>query len=141
MFSKVIDNIPSIKNKKFNKINYLEKFNNLDKDIKIENFDDLLESDGNIDEHHSHIELPDEEIEVIVDQEENEFGEKYFAMLTGKSKEKTPQVPKLENIQNIENDENKKNKKFKLDTLTTIYIGSISVVALYIAYRAIRKTI
>ena len=44
MFSKVIDNIPSIKNKKFNKINYLEKFNNLDKDIKIENFDDLLES-------------------------------------------------------------------------------------------------
>ena len=62
-------------------------------------------------------------------------------MLTGKKKEKTPQVPKLESIQNIDNDTKKTNDKFKLDTITTIYVGSISVIALYIAYRAIRKTI
>ena len=141
MFSKVIDNIPSIQNKKLHKINYLEKFSTQDKHINIENFDELLESASNTDEHHSHVNLPEEEVDIIVDQEENEFGEKYFAMLTGESKEKTPQVPKLENIQNIENDEKKTDKKYKLDNLTTIYIGSISVIALYIAYRAIRKTI
>jgi len=142
MFSSVINNIPNIQNNiNNNKIKYLDKFNTLGKDNNIENFDELLGSVENTDKYHSHIELPEEEQEVIVDQEENEFGEKYFAMLTGKKKDKSPQVPKLESIQNIENDEKKSNKKYKLDTLTTIYVGSISTIALYIAYRAIRKTI
>ena len=130
-----------MQNNKYYKPDYLENFDYLDKTKKIENFDNFVHPLNNIDEHHDHVDLPQQEQEVVIDQEENEFGEKYFAMLTGKKKEKTPQVPKLENIQNIDQDEKKTNKKYKLDTLTTIYVGSISVIALYIAYRAIRKTI
>ena len=141
MFSNVINNIPNIQNINNHKINYLDKVDTLGKNINIENFNDLLGSVETIDKYHNHLGLPQQEQEIILNQEENEFGEKYFAMLTGKKKEKTPQVPKLESIQNIENDEKKSNKKYKLDTLTTIYVGSISFIALYIAYRAIRKTI
>ena len=56
------------------------------------------------------------------------------------------QIPRTINMFNnvtihSEQDYDAKNKKYKLDTLTTVYIGSISIIALYIAYRAIRKTI
>ena len=55
-------------------------------------------------------------------------------MLTGKKKEKTPQVPKLESIQNIEDEEKKTNKKYKLDNLTTIYIAIIQFFCQLYAY-------
>ena len=141
MFSKLINNIPNIENKKNHKFNYLEKFDNLGKTVKIDSFEDFVYPDTNIDEHHNHVDLPEKEQEIILDQEENQFGEKYFAMLTGKKTKKVDQVPKLENIENIDEDKKKIDKKYKLDTLTTVYIGSISIIALYIAYRAIRKTI
>lgn len=138
MFSKLINNIPNIENKKNHKINYLERFDNINKTVKI---DDFVHPVANIDEHHNHIDLPEKEQEIIIDQDENLFGEKYFAMLTGKKTEKVNQVPKLENIENIDEDKKKTNEKYKLDTLTTVYIGSLSIIALYIAYKAIRKTI
>ena len=65
MFSKIIDNIPSIQNKKYHKINYLEKFENVDKTAKIENFDDFVHPLNNIDEHHDHVDLPEQEQEIV----------------------------------------------------------------------------
>ena len=97
-----------------------------------------------IDTYHSHVELPKKTQGVIVDQEQNDFGERYFTMLTGEKKEDldVKQVPKLNGIEEQEQDKKEdNNKKNKFDTMTTIYIGSISIIGIYIAYRAIRKTI
>ena len=86
--------------------------------------------------------MPKKEEDIIVDQEQNEFGERYFAMLTGKKKEDlVKQVPKMNGIEEESTEKTEDKKHFKLDTMTTIYIGSISVIGIYMAYRAIRKTI
>ena len=63
-------------------------------------------------------------------------------MLTGKKKEDSvKQVPKMNGIKEESTEKKEEEKHFKLDTMTTIYIGSISVIGIYMAYRAIRKTI
>ena len=135
MFSKVINNTPNVQNKKINKVDSLERFKNLNK--QVENVNEIVNPITSIDNYHTHVTIPKKQQELVVEQEENSFGEKYFTMLTGKKKEKKTQTPELENITNLTDN----GKHYKLDTMTTIYIGSISVIALYIVYRAIRKTI
>ena len=139
MFSKVINNTPNVQTKK-NKdiIDSLEKFKNLNKyNNNVESFNEFVHPITSIDNYHTHISIPEKQQEIIVDQEENSFGEKYFSMLTGKKKEKKTQTPKIEGVTNISDN----NNLTKLDTMTTIYIGSLSIIALYAVYRAIRKTI
>ena len=141
MFSNFVDNLPKVSKKQETMRNiHLEGLKNKNKDIteNFEKFDYFVHPIVDIDQHHSHVELPKKEEDIIVDQEQNEFGERYFAMLTGKKKEDlVKQVPKMNGIK----EDNTEKKHFKLDTMTTIYIGSISVIGIYMAYRAIRKTI
>jgi len=143
MFSNFIDNIPkTTKKQEALKAEHLESLKNKADKIK-ENFDRQDPVVG-IDTYHSHVELPKKTQDIIVDQEQNDFGERYFTMLTGKKKEdlEVKQVPKLNGIEEQKQDKKEdNNKKNKFDTMTTIYIGSISIIGIYIAYRAIRKTI
>ena len=147
MFSNFIDNIPKTTKKQESlKIKHLESLKNKADKIK-ENFDKqdhFVHPVVGIDIYHSHVELPKKTQDILVDQEQNDFGERYFTMLTGKKKEDldVKQVPKLNGIEEQKPDKKEENnKKNKFDTMTTIYIGSISIIGIYIAYRAIRKTI
>ena len=147
MFSNFIDNIPkTTKKQEALKSKHLESLKNKADKIK-ENFDKqdhFVHPVVGIDTYHSHVELPKKTQDILVDQEQNDFGERYFTMLTGKKKEDldVKQVPKLNGIEEQKQDKKEEsNKKNKFDTMTTIYIGSISIIGIYIAYRAIRKTI
>ena len=147
MFSNFIDNIPkTTKRQEALKVEHLESLKNMSNKLK-ENFDNqdrFVHPVVGIDTYHSHVELPKKTQGVIVDQEQNDSGERYFTMLTGEKKEDldVKQVPKLNGIEEQEQDKKEdNNKKNKFDTMTTIYIGSISIIGIYIAYRAIRKTI
>ena len=145
MFSNFVDNLPKVTEKQETMRNiHLEGLKNNNKDIteNFDKFDYFVHPIVGADKHHTHVELPKKEEDIIVDQEQNEFGERYFAMLTGKKKEDlVKQVPKMNGIEEESTEKTEDKKHFKLDTMTTIYIGSISVIGIYMAYRAIRKTI
>ena len=147
MFSNFIDNIPkTTKKQEVLKAEHLESLKNKADKIKenFDKFDYFTHPVVGVDKHHSHVELPKKTQDILVDQEQNDFGERYFTMLTGKKKEDldVKQVPKLNGIEEQKSDNKEEsNKKNKFDTMTTIYIGSISIIGIYIAYRAIRKTI
>ena len=108
-----IDNIPKTnKKQEVLKTKHLESLKNKADQIKenFDKFDYFTQPVVGVDKHHSHVELPKKTQDIIVDQEQNDFGERYFTMLTGKKKEDldVKQVPKLNGIEEQKPDKKKK---------------------------------
>lgn len=78
-------------------------------------------------------------------EEKNENGEKQISVLSAIVSTEKPIPNKIPHEQGIKQDSQIINevdiKKYKLDWVSTVYIGSISIVGLYIAYKAIKRTI
>lgn len=78
-------------------------------------------------------------------EEKNENGEKQISVLSAIVSTEKPIPKKIPDEQGIKQDSQIINeidiKKYKLDWVSTVYIGSISIVGLYIAYKAIKRTI
>ena len=137
MVKNIINNLPNIKSK-----TQFEQFGLPNR----EGFENNISSINNSTIQSSEIsETKYDKLDAEFVEDKNENGDKQISVLsTLTSNEKT--IPnKLPNIQGIEPDVKSIDKvdvkKYKLDWVSSIYIGSISVVGLYVAYKAIKRTI
>jgi hypothetical protein len=137
MVKNIINNLPNIKSK-----TQFEQFVLPNR----EGFENNISSINNSTIQSSEIsETKYDKLDAEFVEDKNENGDKQISVLsTLTSNEKT--IPnKLPNIQGIEPDVKSIDKvdvkKYKLDWVSSIYIGSISVVGLYVAYKAIKRTI
>jgi hypothetical protein len=137
MVKDIINNLPNIKSK-----TQFEQFVLPNR----EGFENNISSINNSTIQSSEIsETKYDKLDAEFVEDKNENGDKQISVLsTLTSNEKT--IPnKLPNIQGIEPDVKSIDKvdvkKYKLDWVSSIYIGSISVVGLYVAYKAIKRTI
>ena len=137
MVKNIINNLPNIKSK-----TQFEQFMLPNR----EGFENNISSINNSTIQSSEIsETKYDKLDAEFVEDKNENGDKQISVLsTLTSNEKT--IPnKLPNIQGIEPDVKSIDKvdvkKYKLDWVSSIYIGSISVVGLYVAYKAIKRTI
>jgi hypothetical protein len=78
-------------------------------------------------------------------ESKNENGEKEISVLSTIVSNEKPIPKKIPDTQGIEQDIQPVDKidikKYKLDWVSSIYIGSVSVIGLYIAYKSIKRTI
>jgi ACT domain-containing protein len=120
----IIDNIPQ--NKKPNNMNVV-MINQL-----IEGFDTVQNTLENIDNTNKYnVELNYKQVPILLKPEQTEKSGKYMAIVENHSdKDETKEI--IEYIP--------KKQPFKMDMVTSFYVGSLSVVGLFILYRFIQKS-
>lgn len=150
MLQKILNNIPNIENKKKESMSNLHQSNfyNLEtmrNRTNQESFDDYMSSLYKTTLHSSQIPMPtNKKSDVEITAEENEDGESNLSVLSAIASSEKPipkKVPAVKGIDNGDvNVDNVDTKKYKLDWVSSAYIGSISVIGLFIAYKAIKRT-
>tara|TARA_B110000967_G_C18808609_1_gene522376 strand:+ start:292 stop:705 length:414 start_codon:yes stop_codon:yes gene_type:complete len=137
MIQSLFDNIPSINNKK--DIKNKSNFNNLEKQ-KVEQFDANLSNLFKTNLNYNNIHFPTNKKTDITIETDNK---NQFQILSALDNINFNIFENDEDDQDSDNDEevNDEIRMHKLDFPSTIYITSISIIGLYIAYKAIKKTI
>ena len=156
--SKFIDNIPNKNTNYFRPITDFDDFRDINKMIEgfepIDN-EDLEYSSYNVrssykpDKNNRHVNfLPssiNDKIDVLIKTEIKSDKEEQYVVLAKNANESDNFILDNENIKQNEptddstDDSTKKNVK-KMDVITNIYIGSLTVVALFLVYRFIQKS-
>ena len=151
MINKILNNIPNIDNIKKENMQTLKQNNfsnlvNLKKEKKVENFDDYMSSLYAKTLHSSDVPMNNkkEKTEVEITAEQDNDGEKKLSILSAIATDDTPIPKKIPTVFGIDNGDiivkEVDVNKYKLDWISTVYIGSISVIGLLIAYKAIKRT-
>jgi len=137
MIQSLFDNIPSINNKK--DIKNKSNFNNLEKQ-KVEQFDANLSNLFKTNLNYNNIHFPTNKKTDITIETDNK---NQFQILSALDNINFNIFENDEDDQDSDDDEevNDEIRMHKLDFPSTIYITSISIIGLYIAYKAIKKTI
>lgn len=137
MIQSLFDNIPSINNKK--DIKNKSNFNNLEKQ-KVEQFDANLSNLFKTNLNYNNIHFPTNKKTDITIETDNK---NQFQILSAIDNINFNIFENDEDDQDSDDDEedNDEIHMHKLDFPSTIYITSISIIGLYIAYKAIKKTI
>lgn len=137
MIQSLFDNIPSINNKK--DIKNKSNFNNLEKQ-KVEQFDANLSNLFKTNLNYNNIHFPTNKKTDITIETDNK---NQFQILSALDNINFNIFENAEDDQDSDDDEevNDEIHMHKLDFPSTIYITSISIIGLYIAYKAIKKTI
>ena len=137
MIQSLFDNIPSINNKK--DIKNKSNFNNLEKQ-KVEQFDANLSNLFKTNLNYNNIHFPTNKKTDITIEPDNKS---QFHILSALDNINFNIFENDEDDQDSDDDEevNDEIRMHKLDFPSTIYITSISIIGLYIAYKAIKKTI
>lgn len=137
MIQSLFDNIPSINNKK--DIKNKSNFNNLEKQ-KVEQFDANLSNLFKTNLNYNNIHFPTNKKTDITIETDNK---NQFQILSAIDNINFNIFENDEDDQDSDDDEedNDEIRMHKLDFPSTIYITSISIIGLYIAYKAIKKTI
>jgi hypothetical protein len=137
MIQSLFDNIPSINNKK--DIKNKSNFNNLEKQ-KVEQFDANLSNLFKTNLNYNNIHFPTNKKTDITIETDNK---NQFQILSALDNINFNIFENDEDDQDSDDDEevNGEIRMHKLDFPSTIYITSISIIGLYIAYKAIKKTI
>lgn len=151
MLQKILNNIPNIENKKKENMCNLHQSNfynleTMQNRTNKESFDDYMSSLYKTTLHSSQIPMPtNKKSDVEITSEENEDGESNLSVLSAIASSEKPipkKVPAVKGIDNGDvNVDNVDTKKYKLDWVSSAYIGSISVIGLFIAYKAIKRTV
>jgi len=85
-----------------------------------------------------------ETYDLDITAEETHEGEKQLSILSAITSDDKPVPKKIPEIAGVDNGDTSTKevdtKKYKLDWISQIYIGSVSVVGLFIVYRAIKST-
>lgn len=152
--SKFIDNIPNKNTNYFTPITDFDDFRDINKMIEgfepIDN-EDLEYSSYNVrssykpDKNNRHVNfLPssiNDKIDVLIKTEIKSDKEEQYVVLAKNANESDNFILDNENKNQNEptDDSSKKNVK-KMDVVTNIYIGSLTVVALFLVYRFIQKS-
>jgi hypothetical protein len=150
MLQKILNNIPNIENKKKESMCNLHQsnFHNLEtmrNRTNQESFDDYMSSLYKTTLHSSQIPMPtNKKSDVEITAEDNEDGESNLSVLSAIASSEKPIPKKVPAVKGIDtgdvNVDNVDTKKYKLDWVSSAYIGSISVIGLFIAYKAIKRT-
>ena len=151
MISRILNNIPNIDNKKKENMQTLKQSNfsnlaNKKKEKKVENFDDHMSSLYTRTLHSSDIPMNNkkEKTEVEITAEEDTDGEKKLSVLSAITTDEAAipnKIPSVSGIDNADvNIDEVDVKKYELDWISTAYIGSISLLGVFIAYKAIKRT-
>ena len=137
MIQSLFDYIPSINNKK--DIKNKSNFNNLEKQ-KVEQFDANLSNLFKTNLNYNNIHFPTNKKTDITIETDNK---NQFQILSAIDNINFNIFENDEDDQDSDDDEedNDEIRMHKLDFPSTIYITSISIIGLYIAYKAIKKTI
>jgi hypothetical protein len=150
MLQKLLNNIPNIENKKEDTMRNLHQSNfyNLEamqcKNRK-ENFDNNIASLYKTSLHSSHVVMQKNkktDVEISVQDDDAEKGSlSVLSAITSDEKPIPKKIPSVKGIDNGDVDIDRiDTKKYKLDWISTVYVGSISVIGLFIAYKAIKRT-
>lgn len=82
--------------------------------------------------------------DIDITEEEQTDGTRILSFLSAVSANEKPIPKKVPSVKGIDNGDvnvdNVDTKKYKLDWISSAYIGSISVIGLFIAYKAIKRT-
>lgn len=150
MLQKILNNIPNMENQKKESMRNLHQsnFSNLETmkhRSNQESFDDYMSALYKTTLHSSQIPMPtNKKSDVEITAEEDEEGESKLSILSAIASSDKPIPKKIPAVKGIDNGDvkidNVDTKKYKLDWVSTAYIGSISVVGLFIAYKAIKRT-
>jgi hypothetical protein len=138
MIQSLFDNIPSINNKK--DIKNKSNFNNLEKQ-KIETFETNLSNLFKTNLNYNNIHFPTNKKTDITIEPDNKS---QFHILSALDNINVNMFNDDNNDDDDDDDDEEDNDEIlmhKLDFPSTIYITSISIIGLYIAYKAIKKTI
>jgi len=151
MIPKIINNLPNIDKRTKEPMQNLKQSNfyNLEtirKEKNTETFDDYMSSLYQKTLHSSDVPMTKKgKTDVEITAEENDDGEKKLSILSAIASDDKPVPKKIPNVTGVDNTDAKieevDTKKYKLDWLSTAYVGTISVIGLFIAYKAIKKTI
>ena len=137
MVKNIINNLPNIKNK-----TQFEEFV-LPNREGFENYNSSIYNSTLQSSEMTETTYDKQDAELVEDKNEN--GEKQISVLSAIVSTEKPIPKKIPDEQGIKQDSQIINeidiKKYKLDWVSTVYIGSISIVGLYIAYKAIKRTI
>jgi hypothetical protein len=125
---KIIDNIP----KKMNN-NNIDTMKINEMIIGYETVQDSSDLDST---NKYNLEVNQEHIPIIIKNNNNKKMNNYIAMIDNDSDDDTEKSNPVEKI--IQNSNNINNNK--MSTFTTFYVGSLTVVGLFIVYRLIQKT-
>tara|TARA_B110000967_G_C18901767_1_gene576108 strand:- start:11145 stop:11603 length:459 start_codon:yes stop_codon:yes gene_type:complete len=152
MSSKIINNCPNADKRKREGMATLKQtnFRNLETLKTLtkttENFENYVSPLFNTTLSTSEIKITkNETYDLDINAEETHEGEKQLSILAAITSDDKPVPKKIPAISGVDNGDTTTKevdvKKYKLDWVSQIYIGSISVVGLFVVYRAIKSTI
>ena len=147
--SKFIDNIPNKNTNYFTPIADFDDINKMIEGFEIIDSEDLEYSSYNArssyknEKKDRHVNfLPsslNDKIDALIKKEINTDKPEQYVVLAKNDNETEPSINADTNQKKSSDDSSKKNVK-KMDVITNIYIGSLTVVALFLVYRFIQKS-